>query len=102
MGLSQRLTYAAWCVSMSVWAFVMVAFGLVIAVEWPAQPRMGFPPQWWILFGSALIAAGQFVFALTASRMFPAANARLTGSIEVLPFIGFLALAIGVLFFWNQ
>jgi hypothetical protein len=100
MGLSQRLSFAAYCASMAVWAFVMVAFGLVILSEWP--DRMNFPARWCVLGGSLLIAFGQFIFALTASRMFPLASPRLTGSLEVLPFVGFLAVAIGVLFFWNQ
>jgi hypothetical protein len=102
MGLSQRLSFAAYCASMAVWAFVMVWFGLLIVFEWPERPTMGFPVWFLVLGGSLLIAAGEFVFALTASRMFPLASPRLTGSLEVLPFVGFLAVAIGVLFFWNQ
>jgi hypothetical protein len=101
MGLSQRLSFAAWCVSMSVWAFVMVWFGLLIVVEWPERPTMGFPVWFLVLGGSLLIAAGEFVFAVTASKMFPEANSRLTGSIEVLPIVGFLAVAVGILFFGN-
>lgn len=100
MGLSQRLSFAAYCASMTVWAFVMVFIGLVIMVEWP--DRMNFSSKWCVFWGSLLIAFGEFVFALTASRMFPAANPRLSGSIEVLPFVGFLAVAVGVLFFWNH
>ena len=102
MGMSQRLSFAAWCASMTLWAFVMVGFGLVIAVEWPERPRMTFPVWVLVLGGSLLIAAGEFVFAVTASRMFPDANPRLTGTVEVLPIVGFLAVAVGVLFFWNH
>ncbi len=102
MGLSQRLSFAAWCASMTVWAFVMVGFGLVIAFEWPARPRMNFPAPFLVLGGSLLIAAGEFVFAQTASRMFPEANPRLTGAMELLPVLAFLAVAVGVLLLWNH
>jgi len=99
MGWSQRLSFAAYCASMAVWAFVMVAFGLVILSEWP--DRMNFPIHWCVLGGSLLVAFGQFIFAVTASRMFPLASPKLTGTLELLPGIGFVAVCIGILFHWG-
>jgi len=84
---------------MTAWAFVMVVFGLVIAAEWPA--RMNLSIRGCVLGGSLLIAAGQFIFALNASRMFQGAHPRLTGIVEVLPVVGSIGVGIGVLFFWN-
>ena len=99
MGLSQRLTHAVFGVCMTVWAFIMVVFGLLIAFDWPS--RMDYPAQWLVLGGTLLIAAGQFVFAINASRMFPGAHPRVTGIVEVLPVVGLIAVGVGVLFFWN-
>ncbi len=102
MGLSQRLTLIMYWTSMTVWAFVMVGFGLLVALDLAFRPGMTLPAPFLVLFGSLLVAAGQFIFALVASRMFPLANPRLTAAIEVLPLVGFAAVAIGVFFNWNS
>jgi hypothetical protein len=102
MGLSQRLSLAAYWASMTAWALVMVGFGLLIAIDLPGRPRMTLPAPILVLLGAALVAAGEFVFALVASRMFPLANPRLTATIEVLPIVGFVAVAMSVFFLRNQ
>lgn len=98
MGLNQRLSRALFGICMATWAFSMVFLGLLMLVDWPGRV-LNFPMWMCVLFGALLIATGEFVFAITAARMFPAASPRLTGAMELLPIIGFAAVLMGVLFY---
>lgn len=98
MGLNQRFSRAMFGICMATWAFIMVFLGLLMLADWPGR-GMNFPTWMCVLFGALFIATGQFVFAITASRMFPAASPRLTGAMELLPVIGFAAVLFGVLFY---
>lgn len=100
MGLSQRLSRALFGVCMATWAFIMVFLGLLMLADWPGRV-VNFPMWMCVLFGALFIATGQFVFAITAARMFPAASPRLTGAMELLPVIGFVAVCVGILFHWG-
>lgn len=81
------------------WSAVMVVVGTLLVLEWPA--RFGWWEEPWRIFGAALIAAGQFIFALVAARMFPIASPRVTGAFEVLPWLGLAVLLAGG-WLWQQ
>lgn len=99
MTWNERISWLALAACMSFWAFVMVVAGLIVIFDLPI--RVGFPVRLSVLIGGLLVAGGQFVFALTASRLFfPGASPRLTGVVELLPWAMFAIVASGALF-WN-
>jgi hypothetical protein len=63
----------------------MVVVGVLAMFEWPAR----FPSLDVFLLsaGIVLLCAGQFVLAVTAGGMFPKANPRFSGLMELLPWI---------------
>ncbi|MBC7834076.1 MAG: hypothetical protein H7Y88_03125 [Phycisphaerales bacterium] len=77
------------------WAWLMIVVGLLAILEWPARV-----PAWdraLYVIGAMLLAMGQFVLALVAARLFPAASARLTATFELLAWIAIAsALVLGV------
>lgn len=100
MTWNDRISWLALAACMSLWAFVMVVAGLIVIFDLPN--RVGFPVRLSLLVGGLLVAGGQFLFALTASRLFfPGASPRLTGVVELLPWAAFSVVACGA-FFWNN
>lgn len=75
------------------WSAVMVIVGVLLVLDWPL--RFGGWAKPWQVFGAALIAAGQFVFALVAARVFPLASGRVMAVFEALPWVGLLILVAG-------
>lgn len=80
---------------LGLWAYVMVVVGLLAALEWPSR----FEPlgRLCLVFGAGLVALGEFLLAMLASRLFPRANPIMTGIGELVPWAALVLVLAGVL-----
>lgn len=99
VGVSHWLWRAALVGCATVWAFVMVVVGLLAIIDWP--DRFAAPGRlFYISVGAILLAAGEFIFAVTAARMFPQASTRLTAAMELLPAAMLVVLILVGVLLW--
>jgi hypothetical protein len=86
-------------VPLTAWAFLMIAFGLWSIVELPG--RFAAPGWFFPAVGVVLVAMGEFIAAITAERLFPGADRRVTVAFEGAAWVVVLgvvaAVATGVL-----
>ncbi|MCC6319916.1 MAG: hypothetical protein IT438_00585 [Phycisphaerales bacterium] len=70
-----------------------MTIGLLAVLEWPARFQVA--GRWLPLLGLGLLAVGQFMSAMVADRLFPGADRRLTGVLELAPWAVLAAIVIG-------
>lgn len=71
---------------------VMNVMGLLVMLDWPE--KLGLSERWAWRCGVVLIAMGQYFYASLAAQLFPAANPKLSGAFELLPWV---VVVVGVL-----
>jgi hypothetical protein len=72
---------------------VMNIMGLLVMLDWPG--KLGLPERWAWRCGVLLIAMGQYFYAAVAAQIFPAADPRLSGLFELLPWLVVAFVVIG-------
>ncbi|MFN7021449.1 MAG: hypothetical protein ACK4WH_09000 [Phycisphaerales bacterium] len=77
----------------SAWSVVAVAIGLLSLLEWPR--KFAIEGRWLPIIGLGLLVVGQFMSALVADQLFPAAHRRLTAIFELGPWLLLAAFVIG-------
>lgn len=96
MALTAWLSRSAFLLSLTAWSFVMVMMGLLLIVEFPV--RFGPMGELWgrvfMAAGATVLAMGEFMFIFVARRIFPFAEDRVAGAMELLPWIALAGAAV--------
>lgn len=95
-GFARWLSRTVWALSAFVWAWAMVAFGILAMTDWADRFATLFQIRYVVFaVGAVLAASGVFMFALAAAWVFPKANAWVTGMFMTAPWLALAVVLLG-------